>query len=158
MSKNNQQTKNELSASMILEIDLKSNYEEYLINVHHSFIKELLNNGKLLAKTKTAIENPEQALIGIAITSGNARATKAIELALLPLLREEVLERTNKNIFLQIPSYSTELSIDEVGIINDYIQEKSGYDAHIVMMVSEDENLGNATAISIVTSKNLKFR
>ncbi|WP_366187219.1 hypothetical protein [Flavobacterium ovatum] len=153
MNKSNQQTKSELSASMILEIDLKSNYEEYLIDIHHSFIKELLNNSKLLAKTKTAIENPEQALIGFAIASGNARASKAIELALLPLL-----VNLHKNIFLHISCYSTELSIDEVGIINDYIQEKSGYDANITMMVSEDENLGNALAISIVTSKNLKFR
>ena len=153
MNTNNQQTSNDFSASMIIKINPESNFEEDFFNIHKSLVQTRFTNNKEMLVSNENKEKLETVFIGSAIASGNDRATKAIELALLPLL-----VHLSKNIFLFISSYSTEISIDEVGLINDYIQEKSGFDANIVMMVSEDDNLGDAIAITIMTAANLKLR
>lgn len=87
------------------------------------------------------------------MTSGNNRAKNTIKLALLPLLRNtQVFEKT-KSILLHISSHTTKISLDEIGNINDYIREKAGYTADIVMYVNEDKNLGEALAVTIILSE-----
>ncbi|MCW2119784.1 hypothetical protein [Flavobacterium sp. 7A] len=153
MNTNNKQTSNYFSASMTLEINLEGNFEEDFFNMHKSLLQtRFANNNEILVSNDNK-ETLETVFIGFSIASGNDRATKAIELALLPLL-----VNLHKNIYLFMSSYYTEISIAEVGFINDFIQEKSGFDAHIVMMVSEDDNLGDAIAITVITAENLKLR
>ena len=38
-----------------------------------------------------------------------------------------------KNVLLLIVSGKEEITIDEIGLINDYIQEKAGHGANIIM-------------------------
>jgi cell division protein FtsZ len=57
--------------------------------------------------------------------------------------------KNTKPILLLISSHIIEITIDEIGEINDYIQEKARNKAEIIMLVSEDENLGAALAVTI---------
>ena len=147
--------KNQFTASMIFESTQEENNKKNLKNVSSSFIKEYVKNRKLLSKkeTKTDLDKNNLLLVGFAVASGNNRAEKVIELALLPLLRNTQIFEKTKSILLHISSHTTKISLDEIGIINDYIQEKSGYTADIVMYVNEDKNLGEALAVTLILSE-----
>ena len=145
---------NQYTASIVLECNPEIINEENLKNINICFIDEFVKKEKLLAENniKADVANTKPVMIGFAIASGFDRATKAIELAFSTLLINEKLVENNKSILLLISSHSKGISIDEIGLINDYIQEKSSYKANIVMMISEDENLGEALAITVVLS------
>lgn len=68
------------------------------------------------------------------------------------LYKKKIIENT-RSILLLISADTIELELDEVGIIVDYIQEKSDYEADIVMGTNEDENLGDALAVTIILSE-----
>ncbi len=151
----NQNSKSQFTASMIFESTQEENNKKNLKNVSSSFIKEYVKNRKVLSKkeTKTDLDKNKLLLVGFAVTSGNNRAKNTIKLALLPLLRNtQVFEKT-KSILLHISSHTTKISLDEIGNINDYIREKAGYTADIVMYVNEDKNLGEALAVTIILSE-----
>ena len=57
-----------------------------------------------------------------------------------------------KNVLLLIVSGSNEVTLDEIGEINDHIQDEAGYDANIIMGIGEDEELGDAIAVTIVAT------
>jgi len=57
-----------------------------------------------------------------------------------------------KNVLLLIVSGSSEITIDEIGEINDHIQSEAGYNANIIMGVGEDETLGEAIAVTIIAT------
>jgi cell division protein FtsZ len=59
---------------------------------------------------------------------------------------------------LLISTHTTEVDIDEIGEINDYIQEIAGYNTSIIMSVSEEESLGEALAVTIVLSESENFK
>ena len=95
-------------------------------------------------------------LVGFAMVSGKNRAIKAIELALSSILfKNEVFENT-KTILLLISCHTVEINMDEIGAINDYLKEKTVYQADIVMYVNENENLGEALAVTVILSDSEK--
>src|SRR5690606_3736021 len=51
-----------------------------------------------------------------------------------------------------IVSGSQEITIDEIGEINDHIQIEAGHGANIIMGVGEDENLGEAIAVTVIAT------
>jgi len=53
---------------------------------------------------------------------------------------------------LLIVSGSDEITIDEIGEINDFIQMEAGHNANIIMGVGEDENLGGAISVTIIAT------
>jgi cell division protein FtsZ len=100
----------------------------------------------------TALGNSGSALVGSSIISGKNRAKNAIESALFsPLLKEDKITNA-KNDLLLVTSGTIETTIDEVGEINDYIQSEAGYEAKIIMSVSENINLGESIAITIIAT------
>ncbi len=42
--------------------------------------------------------------------------------------------------------------LDEIGEINDHIQNEAGHNANIIMGVGEDETLGDAIAVTIIAT------
>ena len=58
----------------------------------------------------------------------------------------------SKNVLLLIVSGSDEITIDEIGEINDYIQSEAGNQTNIIMGVGEDENLGNEISVTIIAT------
>jgi cell division protein FtsZ len=51
-----------------------------------------------------------------------------------------------------IVSGSQEITIDEIGEINDHIQAEAGYGANIIMGVGEDDSLGEAISVTIIAT------
>ena len=158
MKTNITKKRNHFSASMILESNSENNNEENLRKLNSNFINEFIEKEKFLTegKLKASFVISKPILIGFAIASGSKRAIKVIELAFLPLLIYDKLIKNCKSILLLISSHTIEINIDEVGLINDYIQEKLECKATITMIVGEDENLDDALSITIILSEDLK--
>jgi cell division protein FtsZ len=53
---------------------------------------------------------------------------------------------------LLIVSGTNEITIDEIGEINDHIQAEAGFNANIIMGVGEDETLGDSIAVTIIAT------
>ena len=83
--------------------------------------------------------------MGSSTSSGQNRAQEAITTALdSPLLNDNKITGA-KNVLLLIVSGAQEITIDEIGEINDHIQAEAGYGANIIMGVGEDETLGECS-------------
>ena len=53
---------------------------------------------------------------------------------------------------LLIVSGTSEITLDEIGEINDFIQSEAGHNANIIMGVGEDETLGEGVAVTIIAT------
>jgi cell division protein FtsZ len=105
-----------------------------------------------LRDAKTVLSNSGTAIMGSSAASGSSRATEAIMKALdSPLLNDNKINGA-KNVLLLIVSGSQEITIDEIGEINDHIQIEAGHGANIIMGVGEDEGLGEAIAVTVIAT------
>lgn len=105
-----------------------------------------------LRDAKTVLSNSGTAIMGSATASGSNRAFEAITKALdSPLLNDNKITGA-KNVLLLIVSGSDEITIDEIGEINDHIQAEAGNSANIIMGVGEDEALGDAISVTIIAT------
>ena len=105
-----------------------------------------------LRDAKTVLSDSGTAIMGSATASGSGRANEAITKALdSPLLNDNKITGA-KNVLLLIVSGAQEITIDEIGEINDHIQIEAGHGANIIMGVGEDENLGDAIAVTVIAT------
>ncbi|NRT13828.1 cell division protein FtsZ [Flavobacterium sp. 28A] len=105
-----------------------------------------------LRDAKTVLSNSGTAIMGSATSEGENRAKEAIISALdSPLLNDNKITGA-KNVLLLIVSGSNEITLDEIGEINDHIQNEAGHNANIIMGVGEDETLGDAIAVTIIAT------
>jgi len=105
-----------------------------------------------LKDAKTVLANSGTAIMGSAVSSGVNRAKEAIISALdSPLLNDNKITGA-KNVLLLIVSGADEITIDEIGEINDYIQNEAGHNANIIMGVGEDETLGDSISVTIIAT------
>ncbi len=105
-----------------------------------------------LKDAKTVLSDSGTAIMGSASASGETRAKDAIVDALdSPLLNDNKITGA-KNVLLLIVSGSNEITIDEIGEINDHIQTEAGHNANIIMGVGEDDTLGEAISVTIIAT------
>jgi len=105
-----------------------------------------------LRDARTVLANSGTAIMGSSVAEGENRAKDAIISALdSPLLNDNKITGA-KNVLLLIVSGSDEITLDEIGEINDHIQAEAGYNANIIMGVGEDETLGEAIAVTIIAT------
>ena len=105
-----------------------------------------------LKDAKTVLSNSGNAIMGSYSASGEKRALKAVTNALdSPLLNDNRIDGA-QNVLLLIVSGSSEITIDEIGIINDYIQEKAGNRANIIMGIGEDNSLSEEIAVTVIAT------
>lgn len=105
-----------------------------------------------LRDAKTVLKDSGTAIMGSASASGNNRAQEAIMKALdSPLLNDNKITGA-KNVLLLIVSGSQEITIDEIGEINDHIQTEAGHSANIIMGVGEDESLDESISVTIIAT------
>ena len=105
-----------------------------------------------LKDAKTVLSNSGTAIMGSAVATGENRAKEGIMAALdSPLLNDNKITGA-KNVLLLIVSGSNEITIDEIGEINDFIQAEAGHNANIIMGVGDDETLGDAISITIIAT------
>jgi cell division protein FtsZ len=105
-----------------------------------------------LRDAKTVLSNSGTAIMGSALASGQDRAQDAIRKALdSPLLNDNKITGA-KNVLLLIVSGTQEITIDEIGEINDHIQNEAGHGANIIMGVGEDESLNESIGVTIIAT------
>lgn len=105
-----------------------------------------------LRDAKTVLSNSGTAIMGSANASGNKRAHDAIVKALdSPLLNDNKINGA-KNVLLLIVSGKEEITIDEIGEINDHIQQEAGHSANIIMGVGEDESLEDSISVTVIAT------
>ena len=105
-----------------------------------------------LRDAKTVLAKSGTAIMGSSKASGEGRAQIAIDGALdSPLLNDNKITGA-KNVLLLIVSGTCEITIDEIGEINDHIQSQAGHSANIIMGVGEDESLGDAISVTVIAT------
>lgn len=105
-----------------------------------------------LHDAKTVLSNSGTAIMGSAREEGISRAKNAIIKALdSPLLNDNKITGA-KNVLLLIVSGANEVTLDEIGEINDFIQAEAGFEANIIMGIGEDQQLGEAISVTIVAT------
>ena len=105
-----------------------------------------------LKDAKTVLSNSGTAIMGSASATGQNRAQEAITKALdSPLLNDNKITGA-KNVLLLIVSGNVEITIDEIGEINDYIQSEAKSNVDIIMGVGDDPELGEAIAVTVIAT------
>ena len=107
-----------------------------------------------LRDAKTVLAGSGTALMGSFAAGGPNRANEAIAGALdSPLLNDNHI-RGAKNVLLLIVSGSNEheITFDEIGEINDFIQTEAGGQANIIMGIGEDSSLGQAVQVTVIAT------
>ncbi len=105
-----------------------------------------------LKDAKTVLSNSGTAIMGSAVAVGQNRGQEAISKALdSPLLNDNKIIGA-KNVLLLIVSGVQEITIDEIGEINDYIQGEAKNDVNIIMGVGEDDSLGDGIAVTVIAT------
>ncbi|PQL95769.1 cell division protein FtsZ [Apibacter adventoris] len=105
-----------------------------------------------LRDARTVLADSGTAIMGSSIASGPNKAQDAIMAALdSPLLNDNKISGA-KNVLLLIVSGDDEITVDEIGIINDHIQSESGNNTNIIMGIGEDENLGENISVTVIAT------
>jgi len=105
-----------------------------------------------LKDAKTVLSNSGSAIMGSAIAQGSNRAQESVVKALdSPLLNDNKITGC-KNVLLLIVSGTEEITIDEIGEINDSIQAEAGNNTNIIMGVGDDPELGNSISVTIIAT------
>ena len=110
---------------------------------------------------KSVLQNSGTALMSTGMASGENKAEEAVRKALdSPLLNDNKITGA-RNVLLLIRSGAEEATMDEIGIIMDYIQKEAGNTADIIFGVGADEELGDAVSVLVIatgfSNDNKKF-
>ncbi|WP_345948409.1 cell division protein FtsZ [Mucilaginibacter sp. PAMB04274] len=102
---------------------------------------------------RTVMKDSGVAIMGSYAADGDNRASRAVEGALSsPLLKDNQIEGA-RYILLNISSGTEqEVTMDEVSIITDYIQEEAGLAADLIWGNCIDESLGNKISVTIIAT------
>ena len=101
---------------------------------------------------KTVMKGSGVALMGNATAEGPDRALVAVKNALAsPLLNDNQILGA-KNILLNISSGNSEVLMEEIGQISDYIQEESGLSAEMIFGTSFDASLGDKISVTLIAT------
>jgi cell division protein FtsZ len=101
---------------------------------------------------RTVMKDSGVSIMGSCSADGEHRALKAVEGALSsPLLKDNEIEGA-RYILLNISSGDKEVTMDEVSIITDYIQEEAGLAADLIWGNCRDENLGDKLSVTIIAT------
>jgi len=101
---------------------------------------------------RTVMKDSGVAIMGSASAEGDNRALKAVEGALLsPLLKDNEIEGA-RYILLNISSGEKEVTMDEVSVITDFIQEEAGLAADLIWGNCRDEALGDKLSVTIIAT------
>jgi cell division protein FtsZ len=101
---------------------------------------------------RTVMKDSGVSIMGSSSAEGENRASRAVEGALSsPLLKDNEIEGA-RYILLNISSGAKEVTMDEVSIITDYIQEEAGIAADLIWGNCIDESLGDKLSVTIIAT------
>ncbi|NBC83691.1 MAG: cell division protein FtsZ [Bacteroidetes bacterium] len=103
------------------------------------------------ADVETVMQNSGVAIMGSAYAQDDDRAMKAVKEALSsPLLNNNDIKGA-QNILLNITSGNSEITMDEISDINDYVQDLAG-DADLIWGNGTDDNLGDSICVTVIAT------
>lgn len=101
---------------------------------------------------RTVMKESGVAIMGSYAAEGENRALRAVEGALAsPLLKDNEIEGA-RYILLNISSGAKEVTMDEVSIITDFIQQEAGLAADLIWGNCTDESLGEKISVTIIAT------
>lgn len=104
------------------------------------------------ADVETVMRNSGMSLMGSARAKGENRAMEAVQDA----LRSPLLNNNNiygaKNILMNITSGAEEVTMSEIGLINDYVQDCAGSNATIIWGNGQDDSLGDDIQVTVIAT------
>ncbi|NQD71061.1 cell division protein FtsZ [Sphingobacterium shayense] len=101
---------------------------------------------------RTVMNDSGVAIMGNAVSKGENRAIEAVTGALAsPLLKDNEIEGA-RYILLNITSGTKEVTMDEVAIVTDYIQEKAGLSADLIWGNCIDQNFEDELSVTIIAT------
>lgn len=101
---------------------------------------------------RTVMKESGVAIMGSYSAEGDDRALRAVEGALAsPLLKDNEIEGA-RYILLNISSGDKEVTMDEVSIITDFIQEQAGLSADLIWGNCSDSELGDNISVTIIAT------
>lgn len=101
---------------------------------------------------RTVMKESGVSIMGNSAAEGENRAHHAVEGALSsPLLKDNEIQGA-RYILLNISSGLKEVTMDEVSVITDYIQEEAGLAADLIWGNCIDENLGDKLSVTIIAT------
>ena len=102
---------------------------------------------------RTVMSNSGVAIMGSFMAVGEDRARKAVEGAVnSPLLNNNDI-RGAKNILVNITSGETiEVTMDEMNLVNEYVQEMAGNNADLIYGVAVDPEMGEAISVTVIAT------
>ncbi|MDX1284084.1 MAG: cell division protein FtsZ [Draconibacterium sp.] len=104
------------------------------------------------ADVETVMRKSGMAVMGTGIAAGENRAEAAVEAALnSPLLNDNDI-RGARNILVHITSGTNEVTMDEVGRITDFVQNKAGFDADLIWGNGKENDLGEQLSVTVIAT------
>ncbi len=101
---------------------------------------------------RTVMQDSGVSIMGSSAAEGENRALCAVQGALSsPLLKDNEIEGA-RYILLNISSGDKEVTMDEVSVITDYIQEEAGLAADLIWGNCKDEALGDKISVTIIAT------
>ena len=107
-----------------------------------------------LKDVRTVLENSGTAIMGSAQAGGDNRAYDAIAGALdSPLLNDNHIEGATNVLLLIVSSGDEhEITMDEMSLINEHIQDEAGGDTNVIMGIGIDNDLGEAISVTVIAT------
>ncbi|NOQ24042.1 MAG: cell division protein FtsZ [Bacteroidales bacterium] len=104
------------------------------------------------ADVETVLTNSGVALMGTGTAKGEDRAVKAVQQALTsPLLNDNNIQGT-ENILLNITFGTSEITMDEIGEIADFVNSEVGSSPNIIWGTGMDESLEDSISLTIIAT------
>lgn len=106
------------------------------------------------ADIETVLKDSGVAIMGSASAEGEARALKAVELALASPLLSDSNIRGARHVLLNITcgEGANEITMDEFGEITDYLQDVAGMSAEVIQGYGIDPTLDNSIKVTIIAT------
>ncbi|PKP48859.1 MAG: cell division protein FtsZ [Bacteroidetes bacterium HGW-Bacteroidetes-11] len=101
---------------------------------------------------KTVMKDSGKAIMGSGMASGENRALEAVQIAMSSPLLDDANIRGASNILLYISSGTSEITLDEVMEITDYIQHEAGSGADIIWGNGTDDTLDDKISITLIAT------
>lgn len=100
----------------------------------------------------TVMRDSGVAIMGTSVASGDNRAKRAVDEALNSPLLEENNIRGAQHILLNITSGTTEVTMDEIFEITEFVQEEAGYGTDLIWGNCFDETLGDKLCVTVIAT------
>ncbi len=100
----------------------------------------------------TVMRDSGVSIMGTSVMEGEDRARKAVDNALNSPLLEDNDIRGAKHILLNITSGDSEVTMDEIFEITEYVQEEAGFGTDLIWGHCQDDTLGSKIAVTLIAT------